>query len=251
MIFAFHNKLYLCENLFTALKQIIPSAITALNLICGFTAIMIGDFYWSPILLLCSFVFDSLDGLVARALNVQSEFGKNLDSIADVISFGVAPAYLYALYSPDPENGYFTITAVAFIVIGGAIRLAKFNASPSKTYFSGLPIPANALFFIGIIIAIENNSINFIEFFGSKTNYFITPLLMGILMVSFGFKMFSTKGMTKNWRDNIFQYIMAITAILIIIIFRYEAVSYIVLAYVVLSIINTLTSKTIEKHLNI
>ena len=208
---------------------------------------MIGDFYWSPILLLCSFVFDSLDGLVARALDAQSEFGKHLDSIADVISFGVAPAYLYALYSPDPENGYFTISAVAFIVIGGAIRLAKFNSSPSKPYFMGLPIPANALFFIGIIIAIENDSMPFIEFFGSKTNYFITPLFMGVLMVSFGFRMFSTKSMTKNWKDNIFQYIMAVVAVLIILIYRYEVVSFIVLAYVVLSIINTLTSIFMEK----
>lgn len=82
---------------------------------------------------------------------------------------------------------------VAFIVIGGAIRLAKFNSSPTKPYFMGLPIPANALFFIGIIIAIENDSMTFIEFFGSKTNYFITPLFMGILMVSFGFRMFFNK----------------------------------------------------------
>ena len=244
MFLSLHNNL-------KTLKHFIPSAITSLNLLCGFTAIMIGDFYWSPILLLCSFVFDSLDGLVARALNAQSEFGKHLDSIADVISFGVAPAYLYALYSPDPENGLFTISAVAFIVIGGAIRLTKFNSSPTKPYFMGLPIPANALFFIGIIIAIENDSMTFIEFFGSKTNYFITPLFMGVLMVSFGFRMFSTKGMTKIWQDNIFQYIMAVAAILIIIIYRYAAVSYIVLFYVFLSIINTLTSIFIEKKQSI
>jgi CDP-diacylglycerol---serine O-phosphatidyltransferase len=208
---------------------------------------MIGDFYWSPILLLCSFVFDSLDGMVARALNVQSEFGKHLDSIADVISFGVAPAYLYSLYSPDIENRYYTITAVSFIVICGAIRLAKFNTTPSKSYFMGLPIPANALFYIGVIIAIENESVRFIEFFSSKLNYFICPLLLSLMMVSFGFRMFSTKGMTKNWRDNIFQYLMGIIAIITIIVCKYEAVSYIVIAYIILSIINTLTSYLLEK----
>ena len=203
---------------------------------------MFGDFYTSPILLLGSFLFDSLDGMVARALNVQSEFGKHLDSIADVVSFGVAPAYLYSLYSPDPENQLYTISAVSFIVVCGAIRLAKFNTTPSLPYFLGLPIPANALFYIGVIMGIENESQSFIDFFSSKTNYFLTPLFLSAMMVSFNLKMFSTKGMTSNWKDNIFQYIMAIVGVICIFIFKYESVSYLVLAYVILSIINTLTS---------
>lgn len=226
----------------------IPSAITAGNLICGFTAIMIGDFYWSPILLLGCFVFDSLDGLAARALNAQSEFGKQMDSLADVISFGVAPAYLYSLYSPDIENKLFTIATCSMIVIAGTIRLAKFNITPSKPYFMGLPIPANALFYIGVIIAIENNSQFFIDFFSSKINYMLTPLFFSAMMVSFGLRMFSTKGMTKYWKDNIFQYLMAIVAVVIAIIYKYESVSYIVLAYIFLSVVNTLTSKFLIKQ---
>lgn len=225
----------------------LPSAITACNLICGFTAIMIGDFYWSPILLLGSFVFDSLDGLVARALNAQSEFGKQMDSLADIISFGVAPAYLYSLYSPDFDNKLFTISACSMIVIAGAVRLAKFNVTPSLPYFLGLPIPANALFYIGIIIAIENNSEGFDHFFESETNYFLTPLFLSAMMVSFNIHMFSTKGMTKKWQDNIFQYLMVIVAIVFVIQFRYEAISYIVLAYVFLSIIYTLTAKYLSQ----
>lgn len=230
------------------MKNYIPSIVTSGNLICGFTAIMIGDFYWSPILLLCCFLFDSLDGLVARALNVQSEFGKQMDSLADVISFGVGPAYLYSLYSPDIENKFFTIATCAMIVVAGTVRLAKFNITPSRSYFMGLPIPANAVFYIGVIIAIENDSQTFIDFFSSKVNYFLTPLFLSAMMVSFGFRMFSTKGMTKNWKDNIYQYIMAVVAIVLGIIFKYESVSYIVIAYIVLSIINTLTSKFQERY---
>lgn len=226
----------------TSVTKYIPSAITSGNLICGFTAIMIGDFYWSPILLLGSFIFDSLDGLAARALNAQSEFGKQMDSLADVISFGVAPAYLYSLYSPDFENKFFTIATCSMIVIAGTIRLAKFNITPSLPYFLGLPIPANALFYIGVIMGIENESQSFIDFFSSKTNYFLTPLFLSAMMVSFNLKMFSTKGMTSNWKDNVFQYIMAIVGVICIFIFKYESVSYLVLAYVILSIINTLTS---------
>jgi CDP-diacylglycerol--serine O-phosphatidyltransferase len=226
-----------------SVKRYIPSAITALNLIAGFTAIMIGDFFWSPIILLMSFVFDSLDGLVARALHVQSEFGKHLDSIADVISFGVAPAYLYSLYSPDQENLPYTITAISFIVVCGAIRLAKFNITPSLPYFLGLPIPANALFYIGVILAIQNESETFINFFDSKFNYFITPVFMSMMMVMFKIHMFSTKGMTKDHKDNIFQYIMVAVAILLVIVFRYESVAYMVLAYIVLSILFTILNR--------
>jgi len=226
----------------------IPSAITAGNLICGFTAIMIGDFYWSPILLLGSFVFDSLDGLIARALHAQSQFGKQMDSLADVISFGVAPAYLYSLYSPDIDNKFFTIATCSTIVVAGTVRLAKFNITPPKTYFMGLPIPANALFYIGIIIGIENNSQTFIDFFSSKINYVLTPLFLSAMMVSFGFRMFSTKGMTKHWKDNIYQAILALVAIILAIAYKYESVSYIVLAYIGLSIINTLTSKYLERE---
>ena len=223
------------------MKQYIPSAITALNLIAGFTAIMIGDFFWSPVLLLMSFVFDSLDGLVARALNAQSEFGKQLDSIADVISFGVAPAYLYSLYSPDQENLLYTISAIAFIVVCGAIRLAKFNITKPLPYFLGLPIPANALFYIGVILAIQNESQLFINFFENKINYFITPVIMSFMMIMFNVHMFSIKGMTRKFKDNIFQYLIVFIAILFIFIFKYESVSFIVLAYIALSVIYTLT----------
>ncbi|MFZ1748860.1 MAG: CDP-alcohol phosphatidyltransferase family protein [Saprospiraceae bacterium] len=232
------------------MKKYLPSVVTSCNLICGFAAIMFGDFYTSPILLLFCFVFDSLDGLVARALDVQSEFGKQMDSLADVVSFGVAPAYLYSLYSPDLENNVFTIGTAAMIVVAGTVRLAKFNISPPTPYFLGLPIPANALFYIGIIIAIQTESQAYIDFLGSKTNYFLTALFMSVMMVSFNFRMFSTKGMSKYWKDNIFQIAMLIVAIIIAVMYRYESIPYIVIAYIGMSIINTLTSKVLERTSN-
>ncbi|MCE2788547.1 MAG: CDP-diacylglycerol--serine O-phosphatidyltransferase [Saprospiraceae bacterium] len=225
------------------MKQYIPTLLTAGNLVCGFTAIMIGDFYWSPILLLCCFLFDSLDGLVARMLNAQSEFGKQMDSLADVISFGVAPAYLYSLYSPDFENRWYTISTCALIVVAGTIRLAKFNITPSKPYFMGLPIPANALFYIGVIIAIENESSAFIHFFDSKINYFITPLFLSLMMVSFPLRMFSTKSMSKDWRDNFFPLLMAILSIVIFFMTKFQAVAIIIIVYIILSVVHTIFSK--------
>lgn len=227
------------------MRKYIPSAITAGNLVCGFAAIQIGDFYWSPILLVCSFIFDGLDGLAARALGVTSEFGKQMDSLADVVSFGVAPAYLYYLLGPPDDLLCKIIPSV--IVIAGTIRLAKFNISPSRVYFQGLPIPANALFYIGIIFALENDSDFFNDFFNNKVNYLITPIVMSAMMLSFGFRMISIKSMTKKWRDNIFHYIVAIVSVIIAIVYRYESIVYIVLAYIVISIIHTLVSKYLEK----
>jgi CDP-diacylglycerol--serine O-phosphatidyltransferase len=194
-------------------------------------------------LLLLSFLFDSIDGLAARMLGVQSNFGKQMDSLADVISFGAAPAYLYSLYSPNPENIFFTISACSLIVIAGTIRLAKFNISPSLPYFMGLPIPANALFYIGVIIAIENESEPFIQFFSSPTYYFITPLLLSLMMVSFKLHMFSTKGLSRKWSENFFHITMAIVAIIFLALFTYEAVSLIVIAYIFLSVLFTFTNK--------
>jgi CDP-diacylglycerol--serine O-phosphatidyltransferase len=230
------------------LKQHIPTIITAGNLICGFVAIQIGDFYWSPILLFCSFIFDGLDGLVARALNVSSEFGKQLDSLSDAVSFGVAPAYLYYLMAPDDSWECKIIPSV--IVLAGTLRLARFNVVTAKKYFQGLPIPANALFYIGVIVANENNSQFFIDFFNDKTTYLVTPLLLSAIMLSFNLKMFSIKGMTKNFKDNIFHYITVIVCLFLGIVYKYESISYMVLAYICLSIIYTIIDKYFLKPSN-
>ena len=173
-----------------------------------------------------------------------------MDSLADVISFGAAPAYLYSLYSPNPEDIFYTIGACSLIVIAGTVRLAKFNITPALPYFLGLPIPANALFYIGVIIAIENDSAPFIQFFSSPTYYFITPLLLSLMMVSFKVHMFSTKGLSRNWSENLFHIVLAIIAIILMILFTYEAVSLIVLAYILLSVMYTLTYRGMNTEIN-
>lgn len=230
------------------MKKYIPSAFTAGNLLCGFLAIQLGDYYWSSILLLFSFVFDGLDGLVARALHVTSEFGKQLDSLADVVSFGVAPAYLYYLVAPDDTSIEYKIVP-SIIVLAGTLRLATFNVSPSKTYFQGLPIPANALFYIGLLLSFETGSQFFTDVLSFKAAYILIPVVLSILMLSFNVRMFSIKGLTKDWKDNIFHYIMAIISVVLFILFQYEAMAFIVLVYILLSFGYTLFSKNQEKEL--
>ncbi|SDF75806.1 CDP-diacylglycerol--serine O-phosphatidyltransferase [Sporolituus thermophilus] len=128
------------------MRSVIPNALTALNLVLGIFSIIStfhGDFSRAGLLIVAAMVADGLDGRVARYLKVSSEFGKELDSLCDLVSFGVAPAILaYAFILKDiGVAGY--LAAAAFATCG-ALRLARFNVNTTKVkgYFMGLPIPA-------------------------------------------------------------------------------------------------------------
>lgn len=127
----------------------IPNTITCLNIVSGTIAIALafaGNVMGASIAIIAAAVFDFLDGAAARALKAYSPIGAELDSLCDVVSFGVAPAALVYTLLPAPAN-YFALV----IPICGALRLARFNVETSKVEgFIGLPIPANALFWIGM-----------------------------------------------------------------------------------------------------
>lgn len=226
------------------MTRYIPSVLTLSNLFCGFAAIILADLFWSPILLLLCFVFDSLDGAAARWFNAQSLFGKELDSLADIVSFGVLPAVMYIQHSPFGEKSGLTLAVCGMIVVAGAIRLAKFNITESKPYFSGLPVPANALFYAGLIISKEWGDNLYSHFLESPVLYVIISLFVSLMMVSFKIRMFTTKGLTNVHKENMYHYIMLALSILVLIIYRFDALPLIILIYILLSIINTLTART-------
>lgn len=127
----------------------IPNAVTCLNIISGCVAIALafgGQTYWASVAIIAAAVFDFCDGAAARALKAYSPIGAELDSLCDVVSFGVAPAAIVYTLLPTPAC-YFALA----IPVCGALRLARFNVETSKVEgFIGLPIPANALFWIGM-----------------------------------------------------------------------------------------------------
>lgn len=237
-------------------KQNLPSALTLCNLACGAAVIMSGDFYWGPILIMCSFIFDSLDGFVARKFNATSEFGKELDSLCDIVSFGVAPAYLYSQAAPDNTNfsvddlitsmdikdvgsfdqAFFCSIVPMLLIIAGAIRLAKFNTLPSLPYFKGLPIPANAIFFTGIIFGIQNESPIILALVDNPVTYITIPILFSLLMINFNLRMFSSKGLSSDMSKNVWHIALVIISLVSLIFFKVESMSIMVLSYVVLSI---------------
>ncbi|TAL71070.1 MAG: CDP-diacylglycerol--serine O-phosphatidyltransferase [Bacteroidetes bacterium] len=139
-------------------RSIVPSLFTLLNLFNGFAAIVFisqDEFYKASIFILFAAIFDMLDGVMARLIHSTSEFGAELDSISDVVSFGAAPAYMLykAHFFQLQETG---ILIAALPALAGAIRLARFNVKLSthkdKIYFTGLPIPSSALTIVSYVL---------------------------------------------------------------------------------------------------
>lgn len=123
-------------------KLMLPSILTSINLVAGMMAIVLtmADKYgWAILLVIIAALFDSMDGRVARTFNASSEFGKELDSLADLISFGVAPAIL--MYAIKLQFiGYGGALVISLFPLAGALRLARFNIQNIKGYFVGVPI---------------------------------------------------------------------------------------------------------------
>lgn len=217
------------------MTKFIPSIFTSINLICGFIALINGDHYFGSILLLFAVGFDVMDGLAARVLNAQSEIGKELDSLADLVSFGIAPAYLYFLLSPlDTWVGY---VPPCILVASSALRLAIFNTKPSSDSFSGLPTPATAIFLVGIFLAYSADNEDIINLLKNPIVYFVIAFFFAAMMLS-NIRMFSFKrvgkGITKNKIQLIFLLCIAAFALVDVNL----AFSLSVLNYIFLSILN-------------
>lgn len=222
------------------IKKYIPSALTLSNLACGFTAILIADNYISSILLLLAMLFDVFDGYAARKLDAVSDLGKELDSLADLISFGVAPAYLYYLLAPESTLLY--AVPCAILVCGSALRLARFNLLPSQPYFSGLPTPATAMFFVGLFLSYHFQNEWVIDVLAIRWVYWLIPVFFAVMMLS-KLTMFSLKGLDKNITSNVYQIILFATFIILLLFDNKLALSISVIMFILLSVIQSVRHK--------
>ena len=163
----------------------LPNTFTALNLGCGFMAIMYsmhGEFYISCMLIIAGALFDSVDGRVARMVHAESAFGEQFDSLSDLISFGIAPAIIYYNRFLGGSGRLGMIAAFMFLLCG-ALRLARFNANIDKVssdFFQGLPIPGAASAIIGFILV----SLKFPTYFTNDYLLMVYIAFYSILMIS-------------------------------------------------------------------
>lgn len=226
------------------MRKQIPNIITLLNLFSGTIAITLafnGNFLGVVIWVVIAAIFDFFDGMAARTLKAYSPLGKELDSLADVVSFGVAPASaLYILikdnfiYSEALQSMSHLIPYIAFLIpVFAAYRLAKFNIDTRQSHtFIGLPTPANGLFWISYCYAIDKLAIqNEIIFYVTV----IAVMFMSIIMIA-EIPMFSFKSQNKGFKGNEKQIILILLSILFLAIFGIGGVVLSIIAYIFISI---------------
>ncbi|MBI4647771.1 MAG: CDP-alcohol phosphatidyltransferase family protein [Bacteroidia bacterium] len=233
----------------------IPNFLSSLNLLSGCIAIVM-TFNGKPEIAAwfigIAAIFDFFDGLAARTFKAYSNIGKELDSLADMISFGFAPsAIMYKLIEtslkpPGIEYNEFSVIAllpfIAFLIaIFSALRLAKFNVDTrQKDSFIGLATPANSIFIASLPLIIVYQHIDYITAFILNI-WFLIPstFILSFLLVA-EYPMFSFKFKTLLFRENRIRYIFIAISVILLIFFHYLALPFIIILYILLSGINNL-----------
>jgi len=234
------------------IKKHIPNTITCCNLLCGCLAIVQtfnGNLVWAAYLVGLAAIFDFFDGFVARLLHVSSSIGKDLDSLADMVTFGVVPGFLIfqllrtsiEIYNQNNVPISSNIAFIAFIIpILSAIRLAIFNNDTRQTEsFIGLPTPANAILISAIPLILEYNNFEFIL---NPLFLCILSIVLSILLIS-EIPLFALKFKHFKWKDNEIRYVFLGLSFVLLISLQFLGIPLIIIMYIVLSVLNNLIKK--------
>ncbi len=237
-----------------SIKKHIPNFFTALNIVCGSIAIIYA--LQSDLLLAFYFIclaafFDFIDGGVARLLKTQSEVGKQLDSLCDVVSFGVAPGVIlftmmrHALDVPFPLAfdslplyHVLLLLSMVLVPVFSAVRLAKFNVDTRQSSsFIGLPVPANALLIASLGVLFVSSPLYWL------VNLLATPWVLLALSVFCSYllisplPMFALKFKNLTWKDNRVRFLFILLSILLIAFFGFGGISLVIIVYIFISLI--------------
>lgn len=226
----------------------IPNTLTCANLICGCIGIVF-TFIKGPLsgawFVWAACVFDFLDGFSARLLKASSPIGKELDSLADVVSFGALPAMvMYQLlneatlnYSLDGAWGYYLPFFAFSITAFSALRLAKFNIDENQSEsFIGLPTPANALLITSLPYLVS--PFNFI--ISSEWSLIVITILSSLILVA-PIRLFALKMKSLQWKDNKVQFTFIAISVLLLAFWQAAALPFVILLYILASLIKNWT----------
>ena len=220
-----------------SIRKHIPNTITCCNLLSGCVSILFtcnNHILWASAMIFVAAVFDFLDGFAARTLDAKSPIGGELDSLSDVVSFGVAPSFIVAWFLSKSGIGWWVHDVNLFPMLGfilaafAAVRLAKFNIDTRQSHnFIGLPVPAVGLFIASL------------PFFTMEINPYLLLAMVAIfswLMIS-EVPFFSFKIKNLKFKDNVLRYFVVIFAVIALIIMKLAALPFVFLFYILLSVI--------------
>ena len=228
------------------MKQHLPNAVTLLNLFCGccaIVAILYDQVELCLVLLAAGILADYMDGAVARMLNVKSNLGKELDSLADMVTFGLLPgAILYYLLNQNLPEGAARLQVIwhytpAFVVtLFSALRLAKFNIDTRQTeHFLGLPTPSATIFVAGILAIFFYDSFGLADWVIQPWLIFTLAVVLSWLLVS-DIPMFNLKLSSFGWAGNEIRFIFAAVAIVLLVVLGIAGPALIILLYILFNV---------------
>jgi CDP-diacylglycerol--serine O-phosphatidyltransferase len=243
------------------LKKQLPNIITLLNLLCGSIAVLFavnGELVITAVFVFLGIFFDFFDGLVARKLNVQSELGLQLDSLADMVTSGLVPGIVMfqlfnladstwiefsynatvGLSSSLAQNSFLPFFGL-LITLASAYRLAKFNISTNQSdSFIGLPTPANTLLILSFPLILEFQNNDVINAIILNKWFLISITLLSACLMNANIKLLALKFKNFSFKDNSARFILIILAIILLVIFQFAAIPLIILTYIIISILN-------------
>lgn len=227
-------------------RSLIPNLFTLMNTFCGFLSIVNaaeGNYVYASVLIVVAAIFDMLDGLAARITKSASEFGVELDSLSDVVSFGAAPAFLaYKVYLFHLHE--FGLLISAFYLICGALRLARFNVQLvgfDKKYFYGVPIPTAAIVISATVITFYDPVEKFPVFI--EEYFFLIVLALSLLMVSKIKYPTLPKPSLKEFKNKPIFVSFIIISLIVTFWTKGSGIFYIIIIFILYGIINSIIQK--------
>ena len=227
------------------MKKYIPNTITSLNLFSGCigTVMVLNQEYLLAFYcVLASGIFDFFDGMSARALHVKSLIGKELDSLADVISFGFLPGAIIFTLLKDTSSSVYLPYLGFIITVFSALRLAKFNIDTRQsTDFIGVNTPMNTFFIVSLPFILEDYPV-------LKNTWLLLgiAILTSLLLVS-EIKLFSMKLSSLSWGVNKYKYLFLTISVILLVILKFLALPIVLLLYIVFSKIHFASEKEVSQ----
>lgn len=238
------------------MKKHIPNLLTLGNLFCGTIATIFAveaDFTTAALFVVIGIFFDFLDGFVARILKVSGELGKQLDSLADMVTSGVVPGIIMSKLIQNNllrdansfDDNFLDVSLIGLILtLGACYRLAKFNLDTRQSdCFIGLPTPAMCLFVISLPLIQQYSDIEFVQNIINNNYTLIVITLFLSYLMNAEIPLFSLKFKDYSFKKNWVTYLFLVISLMLILLINYLSIPIIIILYVVLSIIKNLTPK--------